>query len=145
MGGSSISIDVDDAKAQAFLSKMKIRSADMIPVFRHAKEELKKANVLNFTTGGLPSGGWPAREDDYAWPILRKSGRLFDSLATLSGPPNIITPKFAEFGTSVNYAKFHESGTTEMAHREVVFEPRGFAKDVADAAADHIVRGALFS
>jgi hypothetical protein len=63
----------------------------------------------------------------------------------LTGPPNVITPTFAEFGTSVEYAHFHQSGTTKMAQRKVVFEPRGFSKEIGDAAADYIIRGSLFA
>jgi phage gpG-like protein len=140
-----IDIDVDDDAAQRMLSKMKMRAEDMIPVFKHAQSELEKANAENFATGGLPSGGWPPRTRKYAWKIMVKTGKLADSLTSLTGPPNVITPTFAEFGTSVEYAHFHQSGTTKMAQRKVVFEPRGFSKEIGDAAADYIIRGSLFA
>ena len=140
-----IDIDVDDAAAQRMLTKMKMRSEDMIPVFKHAQNQLEKANAENFAAGGLPSGGWAPRTRKYAWKIMVKTGKLADSLTSLTGPPNVITPKFAEFGTNVEYAHFHQSGTTKMAARKVVFEPRGFSKELGDAAVDYIVRGALFA
>jgi phage gpG-like protein len=141
--GFSIDIDVDDDAAQAALAGMSFRSKDMTPVFIEARAELSKANAENFTTGGLPSGGWSPRKDLYAWPIMRKTNELFGSLVSLTGPGNTIAPMTASFGTAVEYAKFHQSGTTKMAQRKVVFEPRGFSREVASDAAEHITDGGI--
>lgn len=134
-----IDIDVDAKDAIAFLTRMEERANDFRPVFRWAKSELRKANSENFTTGGLPVGGWSPRTRDYAWPIMRKSGALFKSLASLNGAPNEINKDHAYFGTNVEYAKFHQYGTSRMAARKVVFTPVGFAKSLGEEAAKHIV------
>lgn len=142
-----IEIDVDDADAIAFLRRMEDRAGNFRSVFRWAKQELRKANAENFTKNGLPSGGWSPRTRDYAWPIMRKSGKLFRSLASLNGSPNEIHSNYANFGTKVEYAKFHQYGTTRMPARKVVFTPIGFAKAVGEQAAKHIVglKGDMFS
>ena len=139
-----IEVDYDSAKAQERLALMRARSLSYVGVFVYAKGVLALSNAENFTSSGLPSGGWSPRRDRYAWPIMRRTGNLFNSVSTLSGPENTISPQAASFGTNVEYAKFHQYGTTKMAKRKILFEPAGFAKQVGDAAASHIVRGTLF-
>jgi len=142
-----VDIDVDAAGAIAYLRRMEDRAGEFRSVFRWAKNELRKSNADNFTANGLPSGGWSPRTRDYAWPIMQKSGALFKSLASLNGAPNEIHKDYANFGTKVEYAKFHQYGTTRMAARKVVFTPIGFAKGVGEQAAKHIVglKGDMFS
>lgn len=142
-----IEIDVDDAGAMAYLTRMEQRADNFRPVFRWAKRELRKANAENFTSGGLPVGGWVPRTREYAWPIMRKSGKLFNSLANLNGPSNQIHSHYANFGTKIEYAKFHQYGTSRMPKRQIIFVPTLFAKELGSKAAKHIVglRGDLFS
>jgi phage gpG-like protein len=136
-------VECDNDAAMRRLEGMKARSMDFSPVFREAKRMLEKANAENFTTGGLPVGGWRPRkgEDGYAWPKLRKTNKLFNSLANLNGPPNVITPSFAQFGTDVEYARFHQYGTPRMPARKIVFDPVGFSADLAEKAARYVNRG----
>lgn len=146
-----LTVDVDAEEALKHLGEMAFRARHFEPVFLRAKRTLERANAENFALGGLPVGGWEARKRDYAWPILRRTGKLADSLGRLSGPPNVITDEYAEFGTSVEYAQFHQNGIRTgfdrdgnrkgMPSRQIVFEPRGFSKDLADEAASYIVRG----
>lgn len=123
------------------LADMQMRSAGFEPIFRYAREQLRKANAENFSTGGLPVGGWKPRTREYPWPIMVKTGKLAKSLEGLFGPPNNIGAKSAEFGTKVEYAKFHQYGTTRMPSRKIVFEPRGFARDLASKAAGYVANG----
>ena len=138
-----IDIECDASKAIAHLEAMSARSKDFTPVFREARSYLEKANAENFAANGLPVGGWDPRKKDYAWPILRKTGRLLFSLANLHGSPNTITPMYAEFGTEVKYAKFHQYGTKFMPARQVVFDPPGFSRDMASMAAKWVARGKI--
>jgi phage gpG-like protein len=64
------------------------------------------------------------------------------SLTNLFGPPNDIDATSARFGTKVEYAKFHQYGTTKMPARKIIFEPRGFANDLASKAASYVANGA---
>lgn len=139
----SVKLDIscDAKKTMARLSAMSKRSKNFTPVFNEARGMLEKANVENFTANGLPSGGWDPRKRDYAWAIMRRTGRLFSSLANLAGPPNTINPMSAEFGTEVEYAKFHQYGTKFMPARRVVYDPPGFSRDLASMAARYVSRG----
>jgi phage gpG-like protein len=49
--------------------------------------------------------------------------------------------KKATFGTDVEYAKFHQYGTTNMAKRQIIFEPTGFGERLAIIAADYVSDG----
>lgn len=134
-----IHIDVDDRKAQKLLTDMQARSKNMKPVLWEAQKKLEMANAENFATGGLPVGGWAPRAGVNPWPLMMRTGNLMESLTNLVGPPNEINATSATFGTDVEYATFHQKGTSRMPARQIVFEPHGFAHDVGQDAADYIV------
>ena len=151
---STIIIKVDAKKAIARMVVMKKRANDMRPVFWRTKQWLRSANEENFRQGGLPSGGWSPLDPQYAaWKKIHepgagtmfRSGRLFKSLSALSGPPNRVDLMDATFGTSFEYAKFHQYGTTKMAKRKVVYEPMGFAKKAGEVAAVYVCHGNIAS
>lgn len=146
----NVRIRVDAKRAIKQMREMERRSKDFRPVFRWAKKELEKANKANFTANGLPVGGWSPLDARYgAWkarefpgqPIMQATGRLFRSLASLDGSPNRIGRTSAEFGTEIEYAKFHQYGTSKMAKRQIVYEPRGFARTLGRIVGQHIVDG----
>jgi phage gpG-like protein len=47
-------------------------------------------------------------------------------------------------GTSVEYAKFHQYGTTKMPKRKIVFEPPLFAKKLGGDTVSYIANGEVF-
>jgi phage gpG-like protein len=136
-----IKIDCDNKDAIKRLNLMEIRSNNFQPIFAYARGLLQLANAENFTTGGLPSGGWKPRKNPAPWPLMIRTGKLMSSLTSLFGPPNEINATSATFGTKVEYAKFHQYGTSRMPARKVVFEPRGFASDLASKAASYVANG----
>lgn len=150
MGSTTVKIKVHEKQAIALMVKMKKRANDMRPVLWRAKQWLRLANEENFRQGGLPSGGWSPLDRQYAaWKAARgeggrtmvRTGRLFASLASLDGPPNRIDLMTATFGTSIEYAKFHQYGTTRMPKRKIVYEPVGFAKGLGEVAAIYVANG----
>ena len=147
---ASITITVDAKKAIARLVLMKKRANDMRPVLWRAKQWLRFANEENFRQAGLPSGGWSPLDPQYAaWKNMRqpgagtmiRTGRLFRSLTSLDAPPNKIDVMEATFGTKIEYAKFHQYGTTKMPKRKVVYEPLGFASRFGEVAATYVCHG----
>jgi phage gpG-like protein len=135
-----VDIDVDTKRAMVILENIEDRAEDLRPVFEKARERLELANRANFTENGLPVGGWSPRSRDYAWPIMRRTGKkLFRSLTDLRGAPNEITPRSAQFGTDVEYATFHQTGTRNMPARVVVHEPVGFSQWIAEEIENHVV------
>jgi phage gpG-like protein len=146
-----ISIEVDAKRAIARLVAMKQRIHAFEPLFLYAKQILRLANAANFSANGLPSGSaWAPLSPEYrAWkalhfpgaPKMVRSGALFNSLVNLAGPENTIRPTSAEFGTNVEYAKFHQYGTTRMPRRKLVFDPIGFSKDLAQRSATYVAHG----
>lgn len=141
-----VRIDVDISEAMNKMEEMKARSLNFTPALIKARKRLEAYNEENFSTGGLPVGGWRPRKDDGNWPLMDKSGKLKKSLTSLVGPANIIAATSAQFGTSVKYAEYHQNGTFSMTARRIVFEPRGFAKEVGNDAAEHITgMGRYFS
>ena len=136
-----INITCDNKRALARLDAMSARSKDVRPVLEYGRQRLRLANAENFGLGGLPSGGWEPRKDAKPWPLMVRTGKLLASLTSLFGAPNNIDRMSAEFGTRIEYAKFHQYGTSRMPARKVVFEPRGFASDLASKAARFIAHG----
>lgn len=141
------------AKVEQKLSAIEARSTNFIPVLTQARVELNTANAANFGLGGLPSGGWAPLSPSYgSWklahfpgvPPMVKTGRLSASLS--GGTAESIfsmTPKKMQVGTRVEYAKFHQYGTSKMPARRVVFEPPLFAKKLGGSAARWMTEGEI--
>lgn len=147
-----IKITIDARRAIARMKAMERRSRDFRPVLRWAKGELERSNAANFAANGLPVGGWSPLKPRYAsWkatrfpgaPTLVMSGKLFRELRSLDGPANSIGLSKATFGTDIEYAKFHQYGTTKMAKRQIIYEPTGFAERLAILAADYVSDGRI--
>lgn len=162
----NLRIHVDAENAIRYLGEMKDRSEDFTAPLKWAKREMGLMNGKNFAKNGLPSGQrWAPLDREYAaWKLeggrvgvsgrgvrgtagagamLVLSKKLFNSLRNLNGPANIIRNTHAEFGTHIEYAKFHQYGTSKMPKRQIVYEPKGFAKMLAKVCATHIVEGRL--
>lgn len=150
----NVEIKVDGVnEAIANLLALTARAQMFAPVLIKAKEELHLANSANFTSNGLLVGGWSPLDPEYAaWkmtrfpgaPPLVRTGRLFASLAGANASSLRMTNTSLSVGTNVEYAKFHQYGTTKMAKRKIVFEPPGFAKKVGSDAASWVARGEVF-
>jgi phage gpG-like protein len=142
----NVDIDIDVkgiAKAQARFTGMIARSKTFEPIFVKAKKQIELSNAANFAANGLPAGGWAPLDPQYAafkaakFPgrgTLIGNGRLFRSVTTMTSGISSISPTKAEFGTNVEYAKFHQYGTRKMPKRKIIFEPQGFAKSTANDA-----------
>lgn len=147
-----VKASMDAKEAYKKLLAMETRSKNFMPIFEKARLALQLANASNFALGGLPSGGWAPLDPQYAsWkainfpgaPPMVRTGRLFQSLVDLRGPANSVRPMSATFGTTVEYAKFHQYGTTKMPKRQVVFEPVGFAKKTSEDMAAWVAHGEI--
>lgn len=126
------------------------RIRDFRPIFRGMHEDLVDAWRRNFLTNGSLVGGWAPLDKEYgSWksrnfpgtPPMIRSGELFQSLGDLRGKANDIDKMEAQFGTDIEYAKFHQYGTSKMPKREIVFEPFGFAEKWGREMAQYIVDG----
>lgn len=144
-------VHCDNRLAMFRLGRMKSAATDFRPVFQWARLELARSYKENFDSSGLPVGGWSPLKPQYAaWkaihfpgaPIMVRTGSLLRSVSTLTGAGNRIHRTKAEFSTNIEYAKFHQYGTSKMAKRMVMFEPPLFARNLAAKAKDHIVDAA---
>lgn len=149
-----VDIDIDISEAKDKLKDMEDRSKDLRPVWRYAKKELEVAFTANFLSGGnLTPGGWAPLDRGYAawksinYPGARKliiDGTLFRSVSDLDDPAvNKIEKRSAQFGTNVEYAPFHQYGTTKMPARQIIFEPKGFRNDIADKMESYVANGVI--
>lgn len=145
-----VDVDIDVkgiAKTQARLTGMMLRSKTFEPIFIKAKARLALSNAANFTSNGLPVGGWAPLDPQYAAykmarfpgrPPLVGDGTLFRSVTAMTAGISSVSPTKAEFGTNVEYAKFHQYGTRKMPKRKIIFEPQGFARETASDAVRYI-------
>ena len=136
-GSIRYEVDVDLSGIRAAL----VRAKTFRPALEKARIRLARANAENFTSNGLPVGGWAPRQSDYGWPIMRRTGQLFSQLSTLRGAPNFVGNNEASFGTNVEYAKFHQYGTMHMPKRQILFEPVGFTAEMGEDMLDWMLRG----
>jgi len=148
-------VDVDVSKADRRFAAILRRSRNFKPVFRWMMQQLQEAHRENFKTGGTKSGfRWQPLDPQYAsWKlenygakgILVRTGSLERSLTMNSGRGAVrdIGARTAEFGTSIPYAKWHQSGTRNMAQRKPLFLPRLMADRTANAVAEYLVHGTV--
>lgn len=144
---------VDDSDARKNWRRRFKRYEDFRVVFRWARDIFERANRLNFLTKGTFSGSpWPPLSPEYgAWKILNRGPRplmvdtakLKRSLTSLRGSPSEIGLQSATFGTSVPYARYHQTGTRKMPSRTIVFVPPLFAQRLAQEVVSHIIYGRL--
>lgn len=147
-----LKIKCDNRRAMLRLDAMERAAKDFRPVFDWARRELAKSYKDNFTASGLPVGGWSPLKPRYAaWkarnfpgaPLMVQTGKLFRDLSSLRGPKNEIRRTKATFSTSgIEYASFHQYGTSKMAKRVIMFEPPLFARRLAEEAKEHITDAA---
>lgn len=146
-----IRMSCDNRRGVLRMDKMLEAASDFRPVFRWAQRELGKMNRDNYTASGLPVGGWSPLKPAYsAWkarnfpgaPIMVQTGRLFRAVGQMNGAGTKIGRNRAEFNVGVDYASFHQYGTTRMEKRRVVLDTPLFAREVAREAKDHITDAA---
>lgn len=134
----------------ASLEQKAVRAQDFSPIFPKAKAEIALSTAANFTSNGLMVGGWAPLDAEYgSWkmtrfpgaPPLVRTGRLFASLTGENMASVSMKPKSFTIGTNVEYAKFHQYGTTKMAKRKILFVPAEFSKKFANDAASWVNTG----
>ena len=133
------------------LDDIKNRSRDFTSVFSRIEEDLRKHWAGSFASNGLPVGGWAPLDAKYAaWKATHfpgatmvRSGKLFKSLSERHGATSDIGRHDARFGTKIEYAKFHQMGTSKMPKRQLVYEPAeanlkwsGWVKDHLEGTGD---------
>jgi len=100
------------------------------PLAEPLRQSVAMMNAANFSANGLPSGGWAPLSAAYgAWKALRYPGKptmvadgtLFTSLTTGLAVDKVKNDSI-EFASKVNYAKWHQYGTTRMPMRRLVYE-----------------------
>ncbi len=148
-GNVDVKIDIDIKPVAKYLAGVLYRIEHHKPSFGYAKERLKLANAGNFASNGLPVGGWKPLNPEYSsWKAVNfpgsgpmvQNGNLMSSLMKLTDrTANSTSDMSAEFGTSVEYARFHQYGTTKMPKRQIVYVPNEFPNDLASKMAKYIV------
>jgi phage gpG-like protein len=154
MARVDIDISVRGLKSMiASLESKVARAQDFTPIFPKAKAELAMSTTANFTSNGLMVGGWAPLDAEYgAWkmtrfpgaPPLVRTGKLFASLTGENMASVSVSPKSFTIGTNVEYAKFHQYGTTKMAKRKILFVPKEFSMKFANDAAQWVNQGSAF-
>lgn len=100
------------------------------PLAEPLRQSVAMMNAANFAANGLPSGGWAPLSAAYgAWKAVRYPGKptmvadgtLFTSLTTGLTVDKVKNDSI-EFASKVNYAKWHQYGTTRMPMRRLVYE-----------------------
>lgn len=100
---------------------------DLRPAFEEVGIDVRDILVEQFAKEG---NGWVPLTPAYAIrkrrlfgdkTILRATDRMFVSLTQKGAAGNIteIAPMEASYGTSVPYARFHQTGTSRMAQRKI--------------------------
>ena len=129
-----------------YIRGVRLRSMNFSGLFRAVMRDLEREHAKNFDSQGALVGGWKPvysgwNLDEYgAGGVLVRSGTLKRSLTVSNarGAVRDIGRLQAEFGTKVNYAHFHQTGTEDMVSRKIVFAPRSFAEGLGSDALSYL-------
>ena len=129
--------DEIDALASAFAAESLEEELEILGGL--VREEFE----LHFQLSMGPRGKWPPRKHYYPWPILIKTGRLREAATRPNTPGNInrVTEDTAEFGVDgsiVDYAAFHEYGTSKLPPRPWCWVPESRLDEAEQLLADLI-------
>jgi phage gpG-like protein len=120
-----------DEQLKRSFSRFGEQAKDLSEPFREIVKDFHKIEKKQFESeGGYGSGGWQPLSPRYAeWkakkhpgrPIMVLSGLLKESLLG-DNPYSVenITPKSMEVGTVVNFAIYHQKGTSKMPARPLI-------------------------
>jgi phage virion morphogenesis protein len=117
---------IQEVKGGQVFADLIARSVDMTPLFAEIAQLLERIRDRSFKNESTPQGppwaelaiktqiqrkhrGFGPKE-----PILIQTGELYRSIQASSGPD------WAEIGTDVYYAKYHQAGTDKMPARQIV-------------------------
>lgn len=114
------------------LDKLDMAGRDLGLAFYTIAQKLQEYERAQFESeGAYGSGGWAPLKPAYkAWkerrypgkPILQREGDLMASLTEDAAPGAVreVGPDHLVFGTSIEYAKYHQYGTEKMVPRPPV-------------------------
>jgi phage gpG-like protein len=118
---------IGDAAVERVLENMRMRVENAKPAFDAIGDLLAEAETKQFETeGDYGSGGWAALSPKYAaWkakhypgkPILEATGALRGSLTSRPFGVEEVSATRAVFGTDIEYAAYHQTGTEKMPAR----------------------------
>lgn len=118
-----IQVQIEQHDLQVMLTGLDARLRDLTPVWGKVHDIMIALLRQHFRTQGAYAGqAWVPLNPAYAaWkkrhypgkPILRREDTLFESLVNKSHGRHVwrTGPSFAEYGTSVPWARFHHFGT----------------------------------
>ncbi len=129
--GVNLELSVDgDVQLDRSLQRFGDNLSDLSPFFEVAADMVSGFVKQQFDSQGGRTQGWRALSPDYAaWklaqvgsqPILVFTGRMRRSLITRTGESiRHISPLSMKWGTSVDYAIYHQRGTGKMPQRRII-------------------------
>ena len=144
-------VRIHSKRVQRYFAGMARRTQSFSAQFRWARREVSRWNAENFASSGTASGAkWNALDREYhSWkimtygplPTMVRTGDLYTDLITLRGGPNHIGHKRASFGTDLEYAEFHQTGTKFMPARKIVFTPTRLQEQLGNKIMNHLIFG----
>lgn len=130
------------------LTRIISASHDLSGAFEEFGEEFREVEKERFDAEGF--GDWPPLSPAYAArklrlygnkPILRATDALYQSLTIKGAPGNvsIVQPMSADFGTSIPYAVFHQTGTSRMPARPEILLREEDKRRLVRAVQRHLI------
>lgn len=127
-GGLLLEFDFyGDTQVSRTLEGFTDRIDDASEAFDAMGDRLAAAEEQQFASeGGYGSGGWAPLSPEYAsWkarrfpgkPILERTGDLREDLTSRPFSIDVVETNMAVFGSAVEYARYHQNGTSKMPQR----------------------------
>lgn len=142
-----------EAQLDRTLARMAEDVSDLRPVWEVLAARFAVMERRQFDSQGwYASAGWAPLSPRYArWKaehypgktILRRTDDLFNSLTRRPFGVEVIEPKFAIFGSSVEYGHYHQRGGPHLPRRRPVEFPEAERREWVKVLQRYIVTGAV--
>ena len=111
-----MSVTMDDSQLQATIQRISSGMQSwQVPLGESEKVVLSGVKKNFASAGGYIAGGWAPRKQPYPWAPLIKTGKMRASTARKSLSANRL-----EIHNTAPYYKYHQTGTSKMAQRQVL-------------------------
>ena len=129
------------------ISLIRGRMGDFVPVWEVVEKVFHKMEEIRFDSEGP---GWAplaastlAFKDmnNYPSDILIRTGDLQQSLLGYEGSISELTPDTLEVGTSIDYAQYHQKGTSKMPRRPLISISQSATQVFAEMVSAYLAEG----
>lgn len=125
-----ININIDDFEVQELFHHLEYQAEHLDDAMNEIGQLMVDSVRANFEAGGRPEA-WEPRLVDVPWPILRKTGNLYNSIHYSVYGDNV------DIDDDTEYGRYHDQGTSRLPARPFLLIQDEDEQRIMDLIAQH--------